>query len=58
MKNVVFGREAGLVPWTNIPGIWLCFLQGFRLAEEDQEGRGPNSEERQVLEEDLGSLRL
>ena len=27
-----------MVPWTNTPGTWLCFLQGFRLAEEDQEG--------------------
>lgn len=48
MKNVVFSREAGLVPWTNIPGMWVFFLKGFRLAEEDQEGRGPSSEEKQV----------
>lgn len=58
MKNVVFSREAELVPQTNTPGMWLCFVQGFRLAEEDQEGRGPSSEERQVSEEDLGSPSL
>lgn len=28
--------------------MWPLFSQGFRLAEEDQEGRGLSSEERQV----------
>lgn len=38
--------------------MWVCLLKGFRLAKEDQEGRGLSLEEKQVLEEDLGSLSL
>lgn len=55
---MVSRREIRLAPLTNRRGMWVCLLKGFRLAKEDQEGRGLSSEEKQVLEEDLGSLSL